>query len=201
MTEEKNGLQPKKGFVLGIVIGIAVVGILSLIGAFVLIATSGEADITVAGESVVQGSNIVAKNNDPLAGVAAASSFQEKVDAQICKEDGKPVVYLFSTTGCPHCKWVKPAFDEIADKYVKEGKIVAYHWELDTGDDTLTSTVETATDPNHEAIYTQFNPEGTVPTFVFGCKYYRIGTAHEQDSFGLDGEKAEFEALIQELIK
>ena len=61
-----------------------------------------------------------------------------KVDNDICEEGGKPIIRLFSTTRCPHCVWIKDTFDKVALEYVKEDKIVAYHWELDVRDNTLT---------------------------------------------------------------
>ena len=56
--------------------------------------------------------------------------------------DGKPVIRMFSTTWCPHCKWSGPVFEKVAQEYVDAGKIVAYHWELDINDDILTPEAE-----------------------------------------------------------
>jgi len=127
-------------------------------------------------------------------------SFNKMENAQICKEDGKPVVRLFSTTWCPHCIWIKDAFDSTVKEYIAQGKIIAYHWELDTGDNTLTPEAEGSVPASESAIYKQFNPEGTVPTFVFGCKYYRIGNAYEAQK-DLSAEIGEFKAVIEELLK
>src|SRR3990172_10780878 len=52
--------------------------------------------------------------------------------------DGRPVIRLFSTTWCPHCQWIKETYERVAKEYADAGKIVAYHWELDINDDTLT---------------------------------------------------------------
>jgi len=113
---------------------------------------------------------------------------------------GKPIIRLFSTTWCPHCVWIKPTFDRVAKEYADAGKIVAYHWELDTGDNTLTSQVETAVPASEQAIYQKFNPQGSIPTFVFGGKYWRIGNGYEQQQ-DLALEEKEFRAVIDELIK
>ena len=117
----------------------------------------------------------------------------------ICMEDGKPVIRMFSTTWCPHCQWAADAFDEVAQMYVDDGLIVAHHWELDTGDDTLTAQVEESVPESEEAVYNMFNPDYKIPTFVFGCRYYRIGTGHELED-DLEAEAAEFMAVIEELI-
>ena len=44
-----------------------------------------------------------------------------------------------------------------------------------------------------------FNIQNSIPTFVFGCRYYRIGTGHEFED-DLEAEAAEFMAVIEELI-
>jgi len=127
-------------------------------------------------------------------------------------EDGKPVVRLFSTTGCPHCVWIMGTFDKVAKEYVDAGKIVAYHWELNTGDDTLTEAVETAVPGSEDAVYKKFNPRGSIPTFVFGGKYYRVGNGFEGPGDTqnpttaaslehLAQEEADFRAAIEALLQ
>lgn len=123
----------------------------------------------------------------------------ESVSGDICKEDGKPVIRLFSTTWCPHCQWIADTFDDVIQTYLDEGLIVAHHWEVDTGDDTLTIQVEQAVPEEEMAVFREFNQQESIPTFVFGCKYYRIGTAYEQED-DLESEAAEFMAVIEALI-
>jgi thiol-disulfide isomerase/thioredoxin len=117
----------------------------------------------------------------------------------ICTEDGKPVIRLFSTTWCPHCQWIGSTFDAVVKMYVDEGLIVAHHWEVDTGDDTLTGEVEKGVPDSEMAIFDDINPRESIPTFVFGCKYYRIGNGYEQED-DLESEAAEFKAVIEALI-
>jgi thiol-disulfide isomerase/thioredoxin len=118
---------------------------------------------------------------------------------QACLEAGKPVIRLFSTTWCPHCTWVSDTFESTVNEYVEQGRIVARHWELDINDDTLTPEAEGAVPQEELAIYQQFNPRGSIPTFVFGCKYYRIGNGHERQG-DLAAEEAEFRAVIEALL-
>src|SRR5574342_187442 len=66
---------------------------------------------------------------------------------QICYNDGKPAVRLFSTTWCPHCKWVKGTYNKVVKEYAEAGKITAYHWILDTGDDELTEGIQESVIP------------------------------------------------------
>ena len=130
----------------------------------------------------------------------STSTFTEKADAEICTEDGKPVVYLFTTTWCPHCTWIKDTFDSTVLEYVESGEIVAHHWEIDTGDDTLTEEVETEVPQEDLAVYQEFNPRGSIPTFVFGCKYSRIGNGYESAK-DLAAEEAEFKQVIETLLE
>jgi len=114
--------------------------------------------------------------------------------------DGKPVIRLFSTTWCPHCVWISSTYDSVVNEYVSQGKIVAYHWQLDTGDNTLTPEAEIAVPASEQAVFQKFNPQGSIPTFVFGGKYYRIGNGYEREG-NLTLEEQEFRAVIEELIK
>jgi subtilisin-like proprotein convertase family protein/rhodanese-related sulfurtransferase len=114
-------------------------------------------------------------------------------------EDGKPVIRLYSTTWCPHCIWIGDTFDEVVIEYVQAGEIVAYHWELNTKDNTLTATVETEIPQSDWDVFNTYSPDIKVPAFVFGGKYWRIGNGYESLD-DLDAEEAEFRTLIEKLI-
>src|SRR3989338_219549 len=136
-------------------------------------------------------------NKETAAGITTFST----TSGDICKTpEGKPKVYLFSTTWCPHCKWVKDTFDKVAIEYGQQGKIAPNHWEIDTGDDTLTFEEEKSVPEEDMAIFKEFNPQGSIPTFVFGCKYYRVGNGYEQQD-DKAAEEAEFRAVFDELVK
>ncbi|MBN2100900.1 thioredoxin family protein [Candidatus Dojkabacteria bacterium] len=128
--------------------------------------------------------------------VRAYETFTE-YDTDICKDDGKPIVYLFSTTWCSHCQWIADTFD----KWAKDNsdKVKAYHWQIDTGDNTLTDKEETEIPQEHMDVYEKFNPGGSIPTFVFGCRYSRIGNGYESED-DLDKEIDSFDKVIDELI-
>lgn len=190
-------------FLLGLFGGVAAISVIGLIFlgvAYLNVKSNGGAKVT-GNQNAPTGQNdqVQAPVLDQ-ANVPGVATFSEKKEAEICREDGKPVVYLFSTTWCPHCQWIKDTFDEVVSKYVADGKIVAYHWEVDTNDNTLTSQKESVVPAKDLAIYKEFNPGGSIPTFVFGCKYSRIGNGYEQQQ-NLGSEKAEFEALIDDMLK
>jgi len=125
------------------------------------------------------------------------TTFQETSD-NLCTIDGKPVIRMFSTTWCPHCIWAKDPFENAVKEY--EGKIIAYHWEIDIGDNTLTETIETEIPEEETNLLKKYNPKGSIPTFVFGCKYLRIGTGHETEN-NKEAEKQEFIDIIEKLLQ
>ena len=118
---------------------------------------------------------------------------------EICMEDEKPLILEFSTTWCPHCKWIKETYSKVVNEYISEGKIAAYQWELDINDNILTKEEETEITAEHKKIYEKYNPKGSIPTFVFGCKYTRIGNGYEAQG-NLDAEEREFREIIEELV-
>jgi len=129
----------------------------------------------------------------------SVSTFQETNEKEIYRENGKPAIFLFSTTWCPHCQWIKNTFDKTAKEYMEQGKITAYHWELDTNNNTLTDEEEKEIPEEHLKIYKKYNPQGYVPIFIFGNKYIRIGNGHEQEK-DLAAEETEFKAVIEKLL-
>jgi parvulin-like peptidyl-prolyl isomerase/glutaredoxin len=134
-----------------------------------------------------------------LQGLETEGTFNELRTAEICTEDGKPVIRMFSSTGCPHCTWASDLFDDTMIEYADD--VVAYHWNLDTGDNTLTDQVETFAPDSEIAVYRKFNPQGSVPTFVFGCRYFRIGTGFEGAANGKSREMEEYRKIIDSLLE
>ena len=123
-------------------------------------------------------------------------------EMNICTDGGKPTVIQFSISTCPHCIWAGDAFRAAVKPYVAEGKISAYLWHLDTGDNLLTEVIETkdALPKKHLQIFSHFDKQQQVPFFVMGCRYYRLGTAYEIEG-GKEKEVAEMKAVIEQVIK
>lgn len=126
------------------------------------------------------------------------NTFEETQD-KICLEDGKPVIRLFSISTSEHCQWVEEVFDSVVKEYVDNGQIVAYHWQLDKGDNMLTKEVEKGIPKSEIEIFNKYSPKGAVPAFVFGCGYKRVGNGYESDN-NLVLEGQEFRDLINTLI-
>ena len=124
------------------------------------------------------------------------STFKSTGD-EICTQDGKPIIREFSTTWCPHCKWIKDTYAKVVKEY--EGQIIAYQWDIDKNDDALTEGLESYIPEEELEIFKKYNPKGSIPTFVFGCKYVRVGNGYESQG-DLEAEEAEFRKIIEELI-
>ncbi|MEM2974672.1 MAG: thioredoxin family protein, partial [Candidatus Micrarchaeia archaeon] len=58
-------------------------------------------------------------------------SFTDK-GGKTCAVDGKPIIRMYSTTWCPHCRWIKNTFDRVMKEYMDANKIIAHHWEIES---------------------------------------------------------------------
>lgn len=81
---------------------------------------------------------------------------------EICQENGKPIVYFFGGSFCPHCKWEHPIVEKVAAKFVNE---ISFHNNMDKQE----------ADREIWNKYAQIN-QGGVPFLVLGCKYARVGS-------------------------
>jgi len=102
-------------------------------------------------------------------------------EEDLCTENGKPVVYLFGMTTCGYCRWEKPVIGNVTAKFADS--IIYKELIDDFGED--------------ESVFSKFNPSGGVPTLVFGCRYFRIGSG---ESLGAEEESRVLTALICDLI-
>ena len=189
-----------KQFIFGAVIGLIVIMMIALVFVAVKISinklTSNSSVDTAPAE---QNFSADGPETDSITN-PAINTFEMKKDAKICTEGGKPVVYLFSASWCPHCKWINDTYNKVVAEYEKAGKIKAYHFDAETGDNLLTSEVESQMTDGAKSAYEEFNPEGSIPTFVFGCKYFRIGNGYESED-SLANEEKEFRTVIEDIIK
>lgn len=96
---------------------------------------------------------------------------------EVCKENGKPIIYFFGSQGCGYCKWEHPVIETVAARF--EGYI-AFHNNMDSDAD--------------RDVFQKYSTGG-VPTLVFGCKYSRIGAGQSA------GEEKETEYLTALICK
>ena len=94
---------------------------------------------------------------------------------EICKEDGKPIIYFFGSERCGACKWEHPIIENVTAKFAE---YISFH-------DNIDSTADSE-------IFAKYST-GYIPTLVLGCKYYRVGSG---TSMGEDQEAKVLTALI-----
>lgn len=108
-------------------------------------------------------------------------------DKEVLKEDGKPVVYFFGSSSCPHCTWEKPIVQAVAKQFKEE---IVYYENFD--------------DQNKErdvlAKYSDIN-SGYVPFLILGGKYVRVGAGENLGSNEEESKKLEKEALTAIICK
>jgi len=107
-------------------------------------------------------------------------------DKEVCAKDGKPLVYFFGSTSCPHCVWEKPIMEKVAKKF---GDTIDFHENIDS-----------STDSDVFQKYSDINP-GYVPFLVLGCKYVRVGAGENLGADDTESQKLEEEALTAILCK
>lgn len=126
-------------------------------------------------------------------------SFSETKD-EICLDKGKPIIRLYTISTCKPCQWISESFEKVVKSYVEDETIIAYHWILDSGDNALTKKIENGIPKKELEIFKKYNSETTVPTFIFGCKYVRVGNFYEEED-NLGAEEEEFRTVIDKLLK
>lgn len=160
--------------------------------------------ISSCGSNNEQKKVITLEQEEQIIQAKPGESFQVRENAEICTEDGKPIIRLFATTWCPHCKWIKETYIGVVEEYMAKGEIVAYLWNADVGDNVLTEKTEKQLPREENVIFQEFNPQQSIPTYVFGCKYHRIGNAFEGRSASqetlLAAEAKEFRFIIDKVI-
>lgn len=97
---------------------------------------------------------------------------------EICKKDGKPIIYFFGSKNCPHCTWEHPIIEKVAAKFQEN---IDFHNNMDSENDS--------------EVFSKYST-GSIPTLVLGCKYYRVGSGERS---GEEEETKNLTALICKL--
>lgn len=104
-------------------------------------------------------------------------------EEEICEEGGKPIIYYFGSSQCPHCTWEHPIMEKVLGSFAGQ---VSFH---DLMDDT------SGRDNEIFEKYLEIN-RGAIPFLVFGCKYVRVGSG---ESIGRAEEEKVLTALTCKL--
>jgi thiol-disulfide isomerase/thioredoxin len=121
----------------------------------------------------------ITKQEKVKGGETVDGDFIKLADQEICKENGKPIIYFFGSLSCPHCHWEYPIIKETVAKF---GDKISFH-----------DNMNEITDKEVFAKYSN----GSVPTIVLGCRYYRVGSG---EGIGKEKETEVLTNLIQLLI-
>lgn len=113
-------------------------------------------------------------------GETVEGGFIKLADQEICKENGKPIIYFFGSLNCPHCHWEYPIIKEVAAKF---GDKISFR-------DNMNNITD-------KEIFAKYS-DGGVPTLVLGCRYYRMGSGEQ---IGAEKETEVLTKLIQELLR
>lgn len=120
--------------------------------------------------------NIKENLTQPQAPQQTIGNFLMNKEAEICKENDKPIVYFFGSQKCPHCMWEHPIIANITEKFKEQ---ISYHENIDTDKDSN--------------LFLKYSPNGYIPLIVIGCKIYRIGSG---ETLGEANETSVLTALI-----
>lgn len=121
-----------------------------------------------------EGINIDSAKASPTPNSATVGSFTPTTDA-VLSENGKPIIYFFGSTTCPHCTWEKPVIQGVMAKF---SGVVSYHENIDSEKD--------------KDIFSKYSTGG-IPTIVIAGKYYRVGSG---ENSGAETEAKNLTALI-----
>lgn len=117
------------------------------------------------------------QNLSVSASVATIGNFLNIQSATI---EGRPAVYFFGTTWCPHCAWERPIFLNVTSKF--SGFINAKVTEIDLEQPAL-----------EMEIFKHYSTDGKIPLIVIGGKYFRVGSG---ESLGQAMEENVLTALL-----
>jgi hypothetical protein len=137
--------------------------------------------------------------SEPVVGTAFPTF--KSTGIEICTNGkGRPLIYLFSSSTCPHCQWGGGVYDFIVKYYAASGLIEAHHYDIISGDDLLTEEIETAIPADMLELYHRGSPNDLVPYYGFGCEYDRVGNGFEKEN-DLEAEGEEMRRVIEDLVQ
>lgn len=130
-------------------------------------------DLTELGEQEERGEAVTTTTTTTTIGNFSVS------EAEICQEQGKPLVYFFGSQSCPYCRWEHPIVEEVAEKFAG---LISFHNNMDSEQD--------------REVFAKYSPDGYIPCLVLGCQYFRVGAG---TNFGEEQEAKILTALICDL--
>jgi len=112
---------------------------------------------------------------------------------ELCTKGDLPIIRVYTSSSCIKCQ---NSLNVLADA-VDDMEVILYAWELDTGDNLMTEELEESMPKEEFDILLRYNEKAAVPSYVFGCKYVRIGNLFED--FDAESEYQEFRGILERL--
>ena len=138
------------------------------------------------------------ENLTPASGIVTINGYKNIESATVQNINGKPLVYFFGTTWCPHCGWERPLFINATSNF---GDWTGIH-ESDLSNATFTSKyitvkayeIDKVQPPAADIkVFQHYSPDGRIPLLIFGGKYFRVGSG---EAFGAENETAALNAML-----
>ncbi|MBN1386556.1 peptidylprolyl isomerase [Candidatus Woesearchaeota archaeon] len=127
------------------------------------------------------------------------TTFQQ-VDPSVCTdEDNRTIVRLYTVSYQEASQFAEAAFRQALERFDRSGELSAYVWQVDTNDDVMTPELESAIPQEELDLFRKYNPGNSVPAYLIGCKYLRIGNGHWENK-DMASETLEIEAMFDEII-
>jgi|GEM_PF-1399119 len=126
--------------------------------------------------------------------------FQIDPNARVCAKGQWVIVRMYSNSTCKECVWVREIFDEVVKEWEEKGRIHPIRWDVDTGDNNYTTEVEESIPASDRKLFRMYSPEMEIPTFILGCKYYRVGSGY-YEILDRASEKRDLEDAIREIVR
>lgn len=120
-------------------------------------------------------------------------------DSRVCFDGPRIIIRMYGNTTCEECIWVKSIYDKVAREYQSYGEVTPIRWELDTQDNALTKPNETEIPSSEIRLLKKYTENETIPTFILGCKYIRVGSGH-YETRDAKAEEQDMRNAIRELV-
>jgi len=167
-------MEPKnKG--IGSIVVIALVAVAAFLGGIYY--SRGKVD-----QPSVQGSKAIptpeAESQPTKTAEKVVGNFVATGETEVAVENGKPGVYYFGASSCPHCKWEYPVILKTVKKF---GSEIVFYDNMDKKGD--------------QEVYQKFSSlnQGAIPFILVGGLYAQLGSG---ENFGEEQEEKNLTAVV-----
>jgi hypothetical protein len=136
--------------------------------------------VTADGRYLISGTNIIDISQSSSKSSQAEGNFKKLENAEVCSENGKPLVYFFGLKTSDESNWEYSIIKDVVSKF---GDSISFRDDM----------VEAGPLDKDQDVFSKYNTSGSVPTIVIGCRYSRVGSGQFQ---GEEQERTTLKNLI-----